>query len=194
MNNLKLFSIFLGLVFLTTLGFSTFNNNSCGTIDAAGTYIVNVSSITSSDGNSCINITTSNVVLNLNGSYIDGAINGGKAAIYVYNSTEYLTNITVANGTVNASRWGVYLRNVENSTIANISAFNNSEKGFYLYTSSNNTLTSNTANNHSNGGFYLYESSNNNNLTSNTASNNSIYGFYLYASSNNTLTSNNASN
>ncbi len=145
MVNLKIFLVLTGLIFLSGFVNALTVVNNCTSIETPDVYEVNgsLTNITSS-GSSCINITVSNVVLNLNGTRVDRASGGSsEAAIYVYNFS-YLTNVTVANGTVNASNYGVYFNRVENSTIRNIIGYNTTT-AFLIFSSASNIILNNTA-------------------------------------------------
>ena len=90
--------------------------SSCITISSPGEYILNMN-ILNSNFSSCINITSSNVILEGNGYIIDGVM--GAVNIYginVFNSTS-LKNITIRNLTV--SDWGnsIYFQNIQNGNI-----------------------------------------------------------------------------
>ncbi len=163
----------LCLLVLCTILFATpgFLNNSCGTINESGTYIVNVSNITSQNSNTCINITASHVLLNLNSSYIEGALNPG-ASIYAHNSSVVLTNITIANGTANNSFHGIHFNSIENSTIRNVTVhgittcsvifLNNSRYNTITNITGRNALGSCSIANGDGTGVYLLNSSRNN--------------------------------
>ncbi len=124
MRSIGLVSLISLFIFFSTLSFATpgFLNNSCGVINESGTYIVNGANLSSQDGFNCINITVSNVLLNLNGSTIGGATASDNAALYLSGSS--LTNITIANGTVNASDHGVYSVETFNVTLRNLTIYN----------------------------------------------------------------------
>jgi parallel beta-helix repeat protein len=175
--------------------------SACITISSAGTYVL-TQSIVNSTNSICINITSNNVVFDGSGYTIDGvkatSTLGNTQGVYVYNSATALTNVTVKN--LIAKDWGsgIYYNNINNGSITNNVASNNSY-GIDLVFSSNNTLSNNNASNNSFFGIYLDSSSNNtlsnNIIRSNNASNNNGDGILLDSSSNNnTLSSNNASN
>ncbi len=195
MNKSIVLILSLFLLFGVELLFSD-TINSCGiTISAPGIYALNASrSPFDAYGQNCINITTSNVTLNLNDSTVYNATGSGHTAIYVHNSSVTLTNITIANGTVNNSNNGIYFGYVNDSVIRNVTIYNNTNYGFCLDSALNDTLTNNKGYNNSNYNFYLRGASYYNNLTNNTASNGS-YGFYIVSGSNyNNLTNNTADN
>lgn len=163
----------------------------CTVINRPGTYVIN-HSITNSLVNYCINITSSNVVLDGAGYTING-VNALSAAygIYVYNSTTHPTNVTVKNLTVMNWGNGIYYKNAANGRIENNTINSSKTGGIILDASSNNVVSSNIVSNSNYGIDISY--SNNNTLSGNTASNNSI-GILLYSSSNNSVRSNTASN
>ncbi|MFW9995644.1 MAG: NosD domain-containing protein, partial [Candidatus Odinarchaeota archaeon] len=93
---------------------------------------------------------------------------------------------------------GIYLYNVENSTLTGNTASNNAAHGIYLYSSSHNTLSGNTVNNNIGTGITIASSSHNT-LSGNTVTNNSWWvslkgGIHLLNSSNNTLSGNTVTN
>ena len=95
------------------------------------------------------------------------------------------TNITVKDLNLTQNGQGVLLAYTENSTVENITVWNNRWEGICLSYSSNNTITNNTAwNNYR--GIQLYHSSNNT-ITHNNVNQNTRYGIDLGSSINNTL-------
>ncbi len=121
----------------------------CTTISSPGTYILNQSTINSSV-NTCIDITSSNVIFDGAGYTIDGIdalwnenmIALWTKGVYVHNSTIALTNVTVKNLKVTDWHFGIYYINVANGSIENNNASSN-RYGIELLDSSNNTLTNN---------------------------------------------------
>ncbi|MCZ7384959.1 MAG: right-handed parallel beta-helix repeat-containing protein [Candidatus Methanoperedens sp.] len=178
------------LVLLLTGGAGAQTNiSSCTTISSPGEYMLN-QSIIASAASSCINITSSDVVLDGAGYTIDGQDLLGTYGVFVHNSSITLTNITVKN--MKVIDWyyaGIYYNNAENGNIANNIANSNMVFGIYLLFSSNNTLSGNNASNNDKG-ISLHFSSNNT-LSGNNASNN-YQGIHLDLSSNNTLNGNTA--
>ncbi len=200
MNSARLFLLTLTIsIFLSSLSFATpgFLNNSCGVINESGTYIANVSNLTSQTAYTCINITASNVLLNLNGSRVDRALSSSPS-IYVFSG---LTNITIANGTINNSFQGIEFNGVENSTVRNLSIHSISDcSGILLQNNSRyNSITNITVYNAfgscsiANGdgnGVYLLNSSHNN--ITNSIFYNLTKGIYAYdvLAHNNTISGN----
>ncbi len=84
--------------------------NSCTTVSSPGDYIL-TASIINSGASSCINITSSDVLLDGSGFTIGGVISeiqtGG---VYVYNPTTALTNVTVRNLKVTDWYYGYLLQ------------------------------------------------------------------------------------
>ncbi|MCZ7392307.1 MAG: NosD domain-containing protein [Candidatus Methanoperedens sp.] len=158
--------------------------DACTTISSQGTYVL-TQDIVNSTTNTCINITSSNVIFDGAGYTIDGVDAADTAGVFVYN----LTNVTVKNLIVTEWDTGIFYTNALNGSIIN-NTTNSDYYGIYIRSSSNNTLTNNTINSNSNSGIYLLASSNNT-LTNNTANSNNG-GIDLYLSSNNVLTSNTA--
>ncbi|MFA4956990.1 MAG: NosD domain-containing protein [Candidatus Methanoperedens sp.] len=102
----------------------------CTTISSPGSYVL-TRSIINSFANTCINITSSNVVFDGAGFAIDGINALNTNGVYVYNSTTVITNVTVQN--LKVMDWGGY--------------------GIIL-TGSNNTIYNNIFNNTNNFNFY----------------------------------------
>ncbi len=152
------------------LGFSLdgFNNMSCGgQINMSGYYKMNSSSanllnITSDTGVSCINITTSNVYLDLNGTWITGSTVDLEAAIYVYNltGTGLLDNITIANGFINNSYFGISVKEAKNVTISNVS-ISNTTTAIYIYDCSRVLVNESRFTNNHNSALWFYSGFNN---------------------------------
>ncbi|WP_456475477.1 NosD domain-containing protein [Candidatus Pyrohabitans sp.] len=160
----------------------------CGVIVSPGVYRLAANIIDSSATEGCIEINSSDVVLDGKG-YTLKRLEPSTTQYGVYVSGQ--TNVTVKNLTVTGwSSSGIGYVNSDNGTIANNNASNNLVNGIFLDFSSSNTLTDNTANSNNQNGIYLYNSSNYNNLINNTASNN-LYGISLdFLSNYNTLVNN----
>jgi parallel beta-helix repeat protein len=162
--------------------------DSCQTISSPGDYMLNTS-ITNSSLFSCINITSNDVIFDGAGFAIDGTATSGTKGVYVYNSTNVLTNVTVKNLKVTDWYYGIYYIKTQNGTLSWNSASSNIY-GILLSQSNYNNLTHNTAS-LNNPGIMLYQSSHNS-LTNNTAISNA-YGIDLSSSNFNIITGNNAS-
>jgi len=108
------------------------NVTTCGVINSPGLYILQ-NDIINSASTACIKITTSDVIFDGNGDVIDGVDGTDSYGIYVYNSTQTLTNITVIN--VTASDWniGIFFKNVNDSKIENVTATSSDNSGSSLY-------------------------------------------------------------
>jgi len=170
----------------------TTNITNCTTISSPGNYVLTQSLIPKS-GNSCINISVSNVALDCAGKSIVNR-SFGKNGIYASN----VINITIKNCNISVGCTGqfgyaIYFNGVNNSLITNNILNNNYWDGIYLDFSSNNTISSNIANNNYYG-IWIDDPSSGNKIISNTANNNSWYGIVWSYSSNNILTSNTANN
>ena len=183
--------------------------SSCRTISSPGTYQligdIDATSLHEIDNLACINITVSNVHLNLNGYTIANGTN--ISGIYAYGTAgSHLTNISIYNGTitnftydhtVNLYRAGIHFYYVDYSDINNITSSNITRtgvngypNGVYLERSDYNEITNNIFYKNYYGFYLRY--SDYNNLTNNTAYTNSQYGFYSYLSTYNTFTNNTA--
>ena len=178
-----IFGLTLGLLLtawmVVAMAPSVFAIDSCTTINSPGVYNL-TSSITDSPLPSsppplspCINIASSDVILDGLGNTVDGVDGSGAVGVYVYNSTTPLTNVTVKNLTVSDWEYGIYYRSVTNSTdsISSITGTSNTI-GIQLTESSkiairNSSLSSNTD------GISVRESPDNlisaNNITGNSA-------------------------
>ena len=173
---------------LTTVSTET-QVSSCTIISAPGVYTL-TTNILNSSATKCIEITSSNVILDGAGYTIDGIDNSSTYGVYVYNSSTTLTNVTVKNLVITDWWNGILFQNVQNGSISNNTASSNSRYAIRLLSSSNITLISNTANSNIYGGILLY-SSNSNTLSKNTASANSAgFGILLESSSSNTISNN----
>ncbi len=158
----------------------------CTDIYKPGIYVL-TKNIINSSATVCININSSNVVLDGNGFTIDGVGGVGSEGVQVYNLTG-LTNVTIRN--LNVTDWysGIYYRKAGIGTIRGNNASNN-YYGIDLWDSSNNILSGNNATNNQIG---IRLGGNNNTLSGNNATNNQI-GISLDGN-NNTLSGNNATN
>ncbi|MBA2846290.1 parallel beta-helix repeat protein [Methanococcus maripaludis] len=185
-------------------------NTNCVITEPGNYYLTD--NITGTTAN-VIEITCSNVVLDGQGYFIDGA-NAAGSGIYAGG----VSNITIKNVNIRNFSGGseIYFSEVTNSFITNNSlesdglsfgiqlesysnnntitgnTANSNSDGIFLTSSSNyNLITNNTANSNANHGILLV-SSLNNTITGNTADLNDKYGIYLYSSLNNTITGNTA--
>jgi parallel beta-helix repeat protein len=158
--------------------------SSCTNIDSPGVYTL-TTSITNSPSTVCINITASDVIFDGQGNNIDGDDSGTDYGVYAYNSSTTITNVTVKNLVVTDWYYGIYYKNVENSTesIRNNTLNSNNRYGIYLESSNNITLVNNTALDN----LFYGISSSNNNLTSNNASLNGLDGILVSSLSNNNV-------
>ena len=161
--------------------------SSCTTISSPGEYTLKQDIIDSSAAG-CINIASSNVVLNGAGYRIDGTNSPDTAGIYVFNSTAILTNITIKNLKVTDWNTGILLVYSNGVTLANNIALNNNF-GIGLIASNGNLLANNTASLNQFG--FALNTASNNNLINNLAGLNQ-FGIILAVSSNNDLTNNHA--
>jgi len=99
-----------------------------------------------SGASTCINITSSDVVLDGQGHTIDGTKMASSSGVKVGNPKGPLTNVTIKN--LNLSDWGVglYYENTQNGSIENNSLSLNSKGVELLGDSYYNKLNNNTAN------------------------------------------------
>ncbi len=171
--------------------------NSCTDITSPGVYVL-TANIINSTASTCINITSSDVVLDGAGYIVDGVDDYFSfAGIYVHGTFGLpLVNVTVKSVTVTDWNTGIIYESVDNSTggIRNVTASSNLYEGIYLDSSSNIAIISNSVFENENAGISLLFSSSNI-LENNTANSNHGTGIYVSDSSdNNTIINNNASN
>ncbi len=131
--------------------FSIRKISSCTNIIYPGYYYLSTD-ILNSHVKFCINITSSDVVLDGKGNTIDGIDSPGTYGVYVYNPMMTLTNVTVMNLRVTDWEIGIYLGDVDNGTIKN-NTFSSNNYGIYLVSSDNNKIYNNLFNNTNNVGF-----------------------------------------
>jgi parallel beta-helix repeat protein len=77
----------------------------------------------------------------------------------IYFRDSHNSNLTDINSSGNYR--GIHLRDCDNNTLRNITAYYNSERGFFIFYSDNNTLANITANSNSERGVYVENSDNN---------------------------------
>ncbi len=170
----------------------------CTTIDSSGVYTLTSSIIDSSVPTSpppfspegCINIRSSDVILDGQGNTVDGVDWPGAVGVYVYNSTTPLTNVTLRNLMVSDWGFGVYYSWNENGSIKNITATSNNV-GIYLERSNNLTVENNNASNNGLYGIWVDMYGDSNIIVNNTASSNSQNGITMTFASYNNVTNNN---
>lgn len=160
---------------------------SCKDITAPGMYVLN-SNVINNSALVCINISSSDVVLEGNGYIVDGVDGDNTTGVYVYNPTSTLTNVTVKNLVVSDWENGIYYRNTADGGVANNTAYSNTDVGVYLIYSNNTLLRNNTVEYNSYGIALLY--SHNNTVLSSNSTFNAGAGLRVVSSSNNTLVNN----
>jgi len=141
--------------------------SSCGEINSPGYYYLTGDLTGFKEGDYCIRIFASNVVLEGNGFRITG--NGWGYGIYVSGAS----NVTIENITVKNYEYGIYFGFSSNNTITNIIASNN-RNGIVLYYSKYNMMTKINASNNSFSGIKLRYSSSNNAIKDSVLQNNGI--------------------
>ncbi|VVB78602.1 Right handed beta helix region [uncultured archaeon] len=154
----------------------------CQVLDTPGIYTQTANITPSGSIRSCINITSSNIVYDCNGSLIS---NQSLEIPGIY--AENVNNITIKNCNIDmgggSSGSGIKFKEVNDSSIINNTVYSN-YFGIYLESSLNNNVSKNNAGGNSRG-IYLTSSSNNS-LIENDASDNTV-GLWLISSSNNIL-------
>ena len=102
--------------------------SSCQVINQSGVYTL-TGNITDISAAKCIEITASNVVFDGAAHPIDGKDNANTYAVYVYNASATLVNVTVRNLEVTDWAYGIYFWNVEYGAIKNTSVISNTQWG-----------------------------------------------------------------
>jgi len=162
--------------------------SSCTTISTSGEYVL-TQDIVNYTTYSCIDIVSSNVVLDGGGYTIDSYVTrDGSYGVHVY-SISKIANVTVKNVKVKIWTYGIYLDSSSDSTLTDNTASQTWE-GIYLNYSSNNVISGNTVSNNGDG---IYLSQSNNNIINVNTANSNNDGIYLFSSNNNTLNGNTAS-
>jgi len=165
--------------------------NACTSISSPGEYVLN-QNIISSSASTCINIVSSNVVLDGTGHTVSGTGEADTKGVYAHSQTTALTNVTVKNLVLSDWNVGIYYSNAQEGRILNNNVSNNLF-GIYLdLSSSNNVINNNNANSNL-VGIFLHSQSNSNMLSGNSLSSN-FRGVFLDAStSGNTVLNNSVS-
>jgi len=150
-----LFVVIAGLSFAQTPVTSCMNINSGGSYQLANHLY----------GSTCIQIYSSNVILDCNGYNITGTGSGNYGVLL----TTPVTNVTVKNcPSISRYRYGIYLqRNANYNRILNNTVWNNSNYGIYIYRAHHNNITGNNFS-HNARGIYIRRSPSNN-IINNTA-------------------------
>ncbi|MGB9635409.1 MAG: right-handed parallel beta-helix repeat-containing protein, partial [Candidatus Micrarchaeia archaeon] len=135
--------------------------STCRSIYQSGYYYLtqnlNASGL-SPDALACINITASNVSLDLMGYSIqDGVVRG----VYVYNSAEDISDIHIYNGSISNMTYGIEISE-DNTTVSNISIQLSTNAGLYI-SGANNTAIYNVSVGSSPYGLQVVSNSNTNN-------------------------------
>ncbi len=151
-----------------------------------GTYQV-LGDIQGTPGITCINIQSSDVIIEGNGHTLNGTT-GNENGIYASASPAQINNVTVKNLTLSNWGMGIFYENVTGGAIDNIIVLSSQTQGITLGTSSSITLSNvNASQNWV--GIAVIEGSDDNTLTHVTASRNDAVGLWFYAARNNTVLS-----
>ncbi|MEM3412200.1 MAG: right-handed parallel beta-helix repeat-containing protein [archaeon] len=137
---LKIFIVCLLFVLLVVIG-CTVDISGCTVITYPGEYNL-IADVLNNDSATCIEITTSNVILNGNYHVIDGINAANTYGIKVYGGA--ITNVTIKN--INLSNWAysIHITNVTSSSIENCFIYDQPSNTYYVYaTNLNNTNISN---------------------------------------------------
>jgi parallel beta-helix repeat protein len=155
----------------------------CMEISSPGYYKL-ISDISNSAAQCCIKITSSDVVFDGNGHYIDGLEAQDTCGVCV-GSSGTLSNVTVKNVTVRRWGTGILFSGVENGKIKNNQARWNKDYGILIRDSRHNDIRNNIAESNMDG-IYLMDC-NSNIITDNTASANDGGIGFIRSSSNNVI-------
>lgn len=163
--------------------------DSCTTIEEPGHYRLGAD-IENSDASTCIEIETSDVVLDGDGRTVDGVNNDSSIGVSI-DGNNSLSNVTVQNLTVTDWESGVRYHDVIDGAVTAVNATNTSE-GIALHsveetTVENNVVLGNDV------GIFVDDSSTNNSVARNNAVNNTD-GIALWASDDNAITNNTVRN
>lgn len=176
---------------------------SCTQITSPGVYALN-QSILDSSANTCVNISSNNVIFDGNGYTIDGVHAPFTHGVFVAHENVTVKNLTfrdwnygiyfveASNGSISSNTgssnvYDIYLQSSGNITVSGNNA-SNTGIGVYLSGSDRNTIIGNTGGNYSNTSVLLFQSDNNT-LVNNKASNNG-FGILLSMSNDNVLSMN----
>ena len=124
------------------IGVSGHINNTCDVVSSLtlnGTYIINMNGSGSLTGDGAIRINGDNLVFDGNGTIIIG--NGSSSAITKLTANR--ENITIKNLIFIEMPRGVFLRNLNNITLTNITIINTTDIGFLMRNATNATLIGN---------------------------------------------------
>jgi len=154
----------------------------CGvSLDIAGYYTLDASVLGSSDMY-CINITSSDVILDGLGNTISGTDTPMSYGIYVLGAGA-LTNVTIENLNTADWFWGIWYESADSGIIQN-NSITSSEEGMHFVTStSSNNITQNNASFNTAG--LMIDAGTNNIIFNNTFDNNVAMGMMIGASGNN---------
>src|SRR5574337_741069 len=114
--------------------------NSCTSISSPGEYVLS-QDIISSSASTCINIVSSDVVLDGTSHTISGTGTANTTGVHVHSQTTALTNVTVKNLVLSNWDSGIYYNNTQKGSILNNDASNNQYGILLEAASDNNTLS-----------------------------------------------------
>ncbi|MFB6281539.1 MAG: beta strand repeat-containing protein [Haloferacaceae archaeon] len=118
--------------------------DSCTRITASGSYLLNASLTDVSDP-SCIEVETSDVILDGDDRTVDGTNASGSVGINVSSGTATLTNVTVENATVTGWDEGVEYNDTSGGNVTDLNASENLGRGVNLSSVSGLTVEGVTA-------------------------------------------------
>lgn len=138
-----LFLFVISVSFLLAVGTAPAQNiTGCTVISSAGTYSLTADVLNSAATAVCIQINSSNVVLDGGGHFVGGRNTANTFGISaVAASPSRFTNITIRNVRLGSWYGGIRLTRVDNSTITNVTSSNNYYEGIVLVDSNGNAIT-----------------------------------------------------
>jgi parallel beta-helix repeat protein len=164
-----------------------------GSIDPPTANITSTDNVTytfTSNINDSIVVETDNIVVDGNGSILQGTGALDSKGIYLTGRS----NVTIKNTNIKRFGYGIYLLASSNNTISGNNITANNYSGVSLYSSSNNSVSGNNITANNNNGIDLIDSPSNS-VSGNNITANNWYGIGLYSSSNyNRISGNNITN
>jgi len=164
--------------------FTTLSGVSCQELNSSNTiYEMTADLVDNTLTDNCVRVVAPNVTLDCRGYYIQSEDN--YAGVYSNQTNTTIRNCNISMG-AGVGGYGIGLENANNSYIYN-NTLSNQYRGLYLNEVFDAKVENITANSNSERGIYL-SSSLNNDITEVVANSNAVNGVYLLSSSNNTLT------
>ena len=159
---------------------------SCEVINSPGTYYLTQDISTNIQNGSCISIESSDVALEGRGHLIHGNGPFKLQAPYSYGvSVKNQSNVSIDGLGIYRFSYNVYLSNVKNAHVSNMSLYNATISGLYIRNSLNGVFLNDSAvGTSSNNGGITLAGGTGNRLQDNTASGNAYYGMVINSTGN----------